>query len=330
MNPATEQAEANTLTLDGIALLEQRRWADALEKFDAAIAIRENLPWQQDPAIAWGLAASWLNRADALYHSSRTADSLPSLDRAIEVMDALPLAEHPAYVDRLLLAWINRGTRAGELGEAELAGASFAHAGRLLETWRADTHDARRMLAAMFHGNRARLRLAQDQTQAALADARAAIAALKGLPEAQADVARMAVTSRSVLCRALAKLLDIPGGIALSSDWIAEATDAAEEALALVKQHGLVDALAADLVRYGAIIYRKCQPHFLAEFLRDGMRTPAMRADSALCSDMRNLLIAARADAEARVIAAAHDEAIIAKESAIIQGFMSMEASLDV
>lgn len=308
--------------------MEGGRWGEALEKFEAAITLREAMDWRNDPLVAWGLAAGWLNRGDALYFSGETGESLASLDRAIEVMAVLPLAENPAYVDRLLLAWINRGTRAGEFGRNDQAEASFDASESLLKTWGREAHDARRLLAAMFHSNRARWYLSRGEAIAALGDARRAIEVLSPVAMDQPEVAKAAVVARGVLCRGLAALLEVPGGTGLSEDWIAEATDAAEEALALVKRHGFSGELVTDLVRYGALIYRTCQPHFLGEFVCEWLSIDALRGDEALRREMLDSLAFARAQAEARVLGVPHDDEHVARQTALIRSFQSAEARL--
>lgn len=308
--------------------MEGGQWGEALKKFETAIALREAMDWRSDPLVAWGLAAGWLNRGDALYFSGETGESLASLDRAIEVMGALPLAENPAYVDRLLLAWINRGTRAGELGRNDLAEASFAAAESLLEIWGRETYDARRLLAAMFHGNRARWQLSRGESIVALEDARRAIEVLSPVTTNHPEIARVAVMARGVLCRALAALLEIPGGAGLSEDWIAEATDATEEALALVKRHGFAGELVTDLVRYGALIYRACQPHFLGEFACEWLSLDALRGDVVLRREMLDSLRFARAQAEARALGAPHDDEHVARQTRLIRSLLAAEARL--
>ena len=308
--------------------MEGGQWRSALAKFEAAIALREAMDWRNDSRVAWGLAAGWLNRGDALYFSGETGESLVSLDRAIEVMKGLSLAENPAYVDRLLLAWINRGTRAGEVGRNDLAEASFDAAKSLFETWGRETHDARRLLAAMFHSNRGRWYLSRGETIAALDDVRVAVAVLSSVAMDQPEVARVGVMARGVFCRALAALLEVPGGTGLSEDWIAEATDAAEEALALVKHHGFSGELVSDLVRYGALIYRACQPHFLGEFVCEWLSVEGLRGDGVLRREMLDSLAFARAQAESRVLGASHDDEHVARQAALVRSFQSAEARL--
>ena len=308
--------------------MEGGQWRSALAKFDAAIALREAMDWRNDSLVAWGLAAGWLNRGDALYFSGETDESLVSLDRAIEVMAGLPLAENPAYVDRLLLAWINRGTRAGEFGRNDLAEASFDAAKSLFETWGWETQGTRRLLAAMFHSNRGRWYLSRGETIAALDDVRVAIAVLSPVAMDQPEVAKAAVVARGVLCQALAALLEVPGGTGLSEDWIAEATDAAEEALALVKRHGFSGELVTDLVRYGALIYRACQPHFLGEFMCEWLSVEGLRGDEMLRREMLDSLAFARAQAESRVLGASHDDEHVARQAALVRSFQAAEARL--
>jgi hypothetical protein len=59
-------------------------------------------------------------------------------------------------------------------------------------------------------------------------------------------------------------------------DWITEATDAVDDGMELARHwrqlgETCLSKLESELFRFGALIYRLCQPHFLAEFLLDSM-----------------------------------------------------------
>ena len=317
------QADSKREMLSGIALLGRGEWRGALACFDRAIALRETLPWRDDPESAWVLAAAWLNRSDALRglgEAGLLPEAIRSLDRAIEAMGFVPLAEHPAFAERLILAWLNRGTACGEAGEGEAALESFARAESLLAEWGRDVTPQRRFLDAMLQVNRARVRLDAGRTDEAWNDARTGLESLRALEPGEGEIAHAGVRARSVLCRALAALLDRPDGATRAGDWIAAATDAAEEALALVKRHGLAEPWVADLVRYGAKIYRACQPQFLREFIDEWLAADSpLAGDEPLRAEMREVLQVARAEAEARLLLAPHDDAVARREMRILR-----------
>jgi tetratricopeptide (TPR) repeat protein len=254
--------------LTGIDHLQKNDFASALFHFDHAIALRESIPWQHDVESAWLLAAAWLNRSDALRKTGHLKESISSLDRAIEAMDHVPLAQNPAFADRLILAWINRATACDEAAQTDLAVAGFTKAEDLLATWALPTRKERRLLAVMLHGNRAHFLLATGDVIRAWHESQFAVNHLRSLPP-EPTVLETAIIARGIQCKVMAALLDTPGGPALAGDWIACSTDAAEEALSLAKYAQRSTPWLADLVRYGAKIYRVCQPHFLGEYLHD-------------------------------------------------------------
>jgi hypothetical protein len=138
-------------------------------------------------------------------------------------------------------------------------------------------------------------------------DSQLAVTLLEGIEPDQV-VTEAAIKARGILCRALALLLDEPRGAEQAEDWIARATDSAEEALAMVRSSDYRGIWIADLVRYGARIYRVCQPHFLGEFIREWMSPDGpLAGNEALKCEMANELLLARADLERRVRLNPHD-----------------------
>lgn len=307
----------------GMAMLDDGDWQRALGHFETAIRLREPLPWREDARSAWLLAAAWINRSDALQHLGNTAEALRSLDRAVSAMDHVPLASHPAFPERLILAWINRAVTCGEMGGFQDALAGFSQAESLLETWGRDVTKNRVFLTAMLSANRARVLLENRQPLPAWRDARAAADTLRSLKAPAA-----AITACSLQCRALALMLDEPAGRDHPEDWIAEATDAAEAALALVKSSGFIDSWVADLVRYGAKIYRTCQPQFLAAFLGDWLIDGPLANHATLRREMRNELLLARAELEQRVFASAHDTGFVERQTLILKSLQTAAIQL--
>ncbi|MES2922186.1 MAG: hypothetical protein V4819_11605 [Verrucomicrobiota bacterium] len=308
--------------LEGIARMEEGDWLTALRHFDRAIELREALPWREDVDSAWVLAAAWINCSDVLRILGEVEVGIVSLDRAIEAMNYVRLAENPGYASRLILAWINRGTACGETGRADEALSGFSKAEEVLNEWGGPNTPQRKLMASMLHANRARVLLQSGGTVEGWRDAQCAVTIL-GDMESLPIVTEAAIKARGILCHALALLLDEPRGAGHVDDWIARATDAAEEALALVRSSGYRGIWVADLVRYGARIYRICQPQFLGEFLREWMTAAGPFAgNEALRVEMTNEILLARVDLERRVRRYPHETELV---SAAISTLLSLQ-----
>ena len=133
-------ADASMLMKRGLRLLEDTdagRLAEALACFDGALALRRRLPIDAVPAYRYGLAACWLNRADALVRLGSAvspADALHSYDAAIEIARRLPLADDPRFPRRLAIAHQNRGLALLACGRpASEAVAAFTEAIAILD-----------------------------------------------------------------------------------------------------------------------------------------------------------------------------------------------------
>lgn len=320
------RVESKSHMVAGIPLLERGHFAGALPHFEEAVRLRCQLPWREDGCSAWLLAAAWINRSDALRGLGDPAllpEAIRSLDGGIEAMGCVPLAENPLHVERLILAWINRGSACGEAGDAEASLAGFAEAEKVLAEWNAEVTPRRIFLAVMLRVNRARIRLGLGLAEAGWEDARQAVEILRKL-ETTPEVAVAGIKARSIQCRALAMLLDEPGGVDKVGDWIAEATDSAEEALALVKASGFRDAWVSDLVRYGAKIYRACQPQFLAEFLDEWLMDDGpLAGDQALRGEMKNELLLAVAEVERKVLLLPQNTEFVARQLKVLATLQS-------
>lgn len=320
--------ESRRHMLEGIARLELGDFPTALQHFDRAVELREARQWRNDVESAWILAAAWINRSDALRFLGQPEEAILSLDRAIAAMQFVPLAANPGYVNRLILAWINRATVCGEIQQTADALAGFASAENLLAEWSGTGTPERKMLTSMLHANRARVLLELARPIDAWRDAQMAVAILEGL-EPIPPVIEAAIQARGILCRALALLLDEPRGAEQEEDWIARATDAAEEALALARTSGYRGAWIADLVRYGARIYRICQPHFLGEFIREWMAASGPLAENdALNQEMTRELQLAQTDLEKRVRLHAHETEWVERAILTLRSLQTAESDL--
>ncbi len=333
--PATDLEELFTKSkshmVAGIPLLERGRFSEALAHFDEAVSLRGQLPWREDGPAAWLLAAAWINRSDALRglgNPELLPEAIRSLDACLEAMSHVPLAEQPMFVERVILAWINRGTACGEASDGDAALAGFSEAEKVIAAWGEDVTPRRVFLAAMLRVNRARVLLGLGRAEDGWLDARAAVPIL-GKLETTPEVASAAIKARSIQCRALAMLLDEPGGVEKVGDWIAEATDSAEEALALVRASGFSDQWVADLVRYGARIYQVCQPQFLGEFLAEWLgENGPLKADAVLREEMQRVLLAAQLEVERKVLLLPQDTEFVEGQTRILRALQAGMAAL--
>src|SRR5204863_436597 len=79
-------AKASDLINQGMALMADPRpeaASEALACFDRALAIREALPLEHSSLLRFGLAACWLNRAEALMR----LDGQPQIEEAVRSCD---------------------------------------------------------------------------------------------------------------------------------------------------------------------------------------------------------------------------------------------------
>ena len=273
--------ESTRRMVAGLEAMARKEWSRALGHFENAVILRERLPWRSDPESAWMLAAAWINRGDVLQRLGQPEllpEAVLSFDRCIEAMGHVPLERNPAFVERLVLAWISQGVAHSDLGETGGATEAFSEAEKIIRGKEEEMTAELRFLEAMLRTNRAKCFTAASRPLEAWEDIRLAIRILRNFGTSPA-VVTAAIKARCIQCRALALLLEEPGGSERVGDWIAEATDSVEEALALVRFSGHQDEWVADLVRYGARIYQVCQPHFLGEFLAEWLTGNGPLAD---------------------------------------------------
>ena len=324
MNPEDRAAlveESTRRMAAGFDAMAGGDWNGAAICFRIAAESRGRLPWRTDGEAAWLLSACWLNLGDVLLRTGNPAvldEAMDALDRTLEVMECIDLSRNPAFVDRMILTWLNRAAVFHEMRDAEASLRGFAAAEALLAEWGEEVTPARSFLAAMLRVNRARTLVLAANPLEAWQEAGRGISRLREVA-ATPDALVAGILARSVRCRALAMLLDEPGGAEAVGDWIAEATDSAEEALSMVRATGFRAAWLADLVRYGAIIYRACQPHFLGEFLAEWLAGDGpLAGDRELKEEMRGCLWATLAEAEKKVLAAPHETEFVERQTRVV------------
>jgi hypothetical protein len=287
-NAAARNRQASVLMKRGMACLEAgtaEAWTEAIACFDRAIEIRRRLPLDRNPMFRYGLAAGWMNRADALTRlggAGHLDAAVAAYDEALAALDDLPLDAFPLFRRRFAVAWQNRGLaveRRGGAGDRDEAARSFDAAIATLSVPGADAIDDRDVLLAVAWTNRARLHAASDtpnEAEYARLAAHTAIALARGSEHSDELAAEAALNARHVLCRAMARVIEaLPDGAA-PADELAETTDAVDEGMALARywERRGVDRfrpVAFDLFRFGVRVYHARQPQFLNEFLLENL-----------------------------------------------------------
>jgi tetratricopeptide (TPR) repeat protein len=252
---------------------DPERLPGALEDFDAAIALRRELPLAEDEAARWALAAALMHRGDTLQRiGERDAEARAAYDEAISHLQQLPYQENPAALQRLALAWANRGMVAEDHDEARRC---FDECIGLLP----DPQNPPQLITlcnALLNRGRHSLQVAGD-TDATAADARRVLGLVAPHERNHPSPAELALQARHLLAHALVAWLDESRkGPGLAEDWVSDATDTVEDALAVARhweQQGFqgLRPIACELFQLGLHVYRVCQPHFFADFLVESM-----------------------------------------------------------
>ena len=281
LDAETTDARASLLMKRGIGLLHLRHDADAaLVCFDQALELRRRLPMEL-PIHAYGLAACWLNRAEALtvlgpgYHPL----ALRAYDEALALLRSLPLGADHRFSKRRAIAHQNRALLLAAQNPPAKADAiaGLKEAIAVLDQAEAMPADERDYLLAVVWMNLANIQLPGDKItsdQAAWEAARRALELVKATENKDVAAAEAGLKARHVLCHIAARRLSIEP---LSKTFMADvhdATDLADEGLDLVRKwerRGINSFrnLASDLFRFGARVYAHYQPHFLNEFVSE-------------------------------------------------------------
>jgi hypothetical protein len=209
------------------------------------------------------------------------------------------LGEDPRFPRRLAIAQQNRGLAlqaGGASAEAE-AIAAFTDAIAVLEHDHASLISDRMYLQAAVWMNLANAQAAQTTAESeslARAAALRAIALVKDVEAHDVAAAEVGLIARHVLCQKMASCLSlIPVTDETMPDDVHEATDIADEGLALVRQwerQGVARFrwVAYDLFRFGARVYARYQPQFLNEFVLDNMDAAQSSSDYVDSAEMRS------------------------------------------
>jgi hypothetical protein len=273
-------ARASLFMKEGIRLTQSGNDVDALSYFDRALELRRRLPI--DVAIhAYGLAACWLNRAEALTRLGPTHHEpvLHAYDEALALLRPLPLGDDARFSKRLAIAHQNRALvlAAQNPPATEDAIGALVDAIAVLDPAEAMDAREREYLLAVVWMNLANIRASEAKIAsdlAALEAARRALALATTYEHEDAAAAEAGLKARHVLCHIAARRLSIQAERETVIADVHDATDLADEGLELVREWERrgVDRfrnLASDLLRFGARVYAYFQPHFLHEFLSE-------------------------------------------------------------
>jgi hypothetical protein len=283
-------AQASSFMQEGIRLVQSGNDADAIPYLDRALQLRRRLPTEV-PRHAYGLAACWLNRAEALTRLGvdHHAQALHSYDEALALLSPLPLGGDARFSKRLAIAHQNRALVLAAQNPPATAEAIAALAGAIAILDRAEEMDApgRDYLLAVVWMNLANIHASEDTIVSDLAARQAALRALalvKAHEHENTASAEAGLKARHVLCQIAGRRLSDQAKSGTVLGDVSEATDLAEEGLTLVREWERrgVDcfrSLASDLFRFGARVYAHYQPHFLHEFLSEQL-DPGQSANS--------------------------------------------------
>jgi len=275
---------------EGIRLMQSGDDADAVLYFDRALELRRSLPTEA-PVYAYGLAACWLNRGEALARlgSEHHELALRAYDEALVLLRPLPLGDDARFAKRLAIAHQNRALVLAAQNPPATADAIAALADAIAVLDHAEAMDAREReyLLAVVSMNLANIEASKGTSVSDLAAreaARRALRFVKARELTDAAAAEAGLKARHVLCHIAARRLSLQAARETVMAEVHDATDLADDGLELVREwerRGVerFRDLASDLFRFGARVYAFYQPHFLHEFLSEQL-DPRQSTDS--------------------------------------------------
>jgi hypothetical protein len=271
---------ASLFMQEGIRLAQSGNDVDALLFFDLALELRRRLPTEA-PIHAYGLAACWLNRAEALtrlgaaYHAA----ALRAYDEALALLRPLPLGDDARFSRRLAIAHQNRALLLAAQSPPATTDAIADMVEAIAVLGHAESMDApeRDFLLSVLWMNLANIQASAAMSVSDLAAweaARRALALVKTREHEDAAAAEAGLKARHVLCQIAGRRLSAQAERETVMSDVHDATDLADEGLGLVREwerRGIdrFRNLASDLFRFGARVYACYQPHFLHEFLSE-------------------------------------------------------------
>ncbi len=212
-------ARASLFMEEGIRLLQSDNDVNAaLLYFDRALELRRRLPTEV-PMHAYGLAACWLNRAEALTRlgPAHYAPALRAYDEGLALLRPLPLGDDARFSKRLAIAHQNRALVLAAQNPPAAADAIAALVDAIAVLDHAEAMDAleRGYLLAVVWMNLANIQASEDTIVSDLAArkaARRALALVEAREQEDAAAAAAGLKARHVLCHIAARRLSVEGG----------------------------------------------------------------------------------------------------------------------
>jgi len=208
-------ARASFCMHEGIRLTQSGNDMEALRYFDCALELRRRLPTEM-PMHAYGLAACWLNGAEALTRlgSANHTLALRAFDEALVLLCLLPLGDDTRFSKRLAIAYQNRALVLAAQNPPATAGAiaDLINAIAVLDGAVAMDASERDYLLAVVGMNLANIHASQGTMVSDLAAweaARRALALVKALEYEDAAAAEAGLKARHVLCHLAARRLAV-------------------------------------------------------------------------------------------------------------------------
>ena len=244
---------------------------------------------------ARAIAVRWMNVGHALVlrgDAAALAAALDAYGEAVALLRGVARGADAAVDNSLGAALMNRGQLLHRLRGTAGAGEALAcldEAESALAPVAAPEQSWPRRNLAGTRLNRANLRLDLDQPAHARRDAEAALALVARAGRDDVIDAELALKARRALCDAIGR--ELPTFDAVGQDALAaHASDVVDDALDLCahwagRGEARFSALALRFVRFGAGLYRRHQPQFLLEFLRE-----AAAAAPAHAAEIRQLV----------------------------------------
>ena len=235
-------SQASVLMKQGIRLLDAGSPAEALPFFERALELRKQLP-ASNPTNAFGLAACWLNRGDALSRkgdAESIAEAIRSYDAGISALQTVPLDTDPRFPRRLAIGHQNRGLLLLSQGRVDAAIADLHTAiGVLEQPDSAAIDDRQYLLAAVWlniatrAGDRAERDCSWPRAMPRSAPSTLSLAskaatrvrgsgtasASRDLPDMIDDMARTAARTRRCLTTCTRATDVVDEGLALAREW---------------------------------------------------------------------------------------------------------------
>lgn len=261
MTPAdtgtAQRAMGNAHMQCGLALMhtgDPISVAAALRHFDRALELRRGLPCD-DNLTAFALAASWMNRAEALLALGGTdqiVEAIAALSAAVALLETLPPDEDRRFPRRLAIALQNRALARARLGRDTWTMVPDLYTA--LDLLQAeDSADARHLVATVWVniGIAQFIEPSADAWRRAIQSAQQAMQVADGREWTDVRMAEVGLRARYLCCQAAARLLGQHPDDAAALIQLAASASSTALAVAEVWQRRGVSAFAtlADDVR---------------------------------------------------------------------------------